>query len=311
MNSLYPRLLVLAAALCVTSGLHAASYYVTVAGLGGEADYEQRFTGTARDLDKVFRTAQGAHVTTLTGREATKARLADTLASVAHEAHVEDDFFLVLIGHGSFDGVEYKFNLVGPDVSAAELATMCDRIATRRQLIVDATSASGGAIPALERHGRAIIAATKSGTEKNATVFARYWAEALQDPAADVDKSDSVSALEAFDFADRKTAAFYESQKRLATEHAVFEDTGNSEAVRLPGKGEGALLGSITVLRIGAGRAAAADPAKHDLLARKELLEQRVDTLKYQKAAMDPAEYKKQLTAVLLQLAETQGELDQ
>ena len=208
-------------------------YYVTVAGLGGEPDYEQRFTAKAKDLDKLFKAAgAAAHVYTLTGKDATKAQLTEVLAAVARDAKAEDDFVLVLIGHGSFDGEEYKFNLVGPDMSGAELAGMCDKIAARRQLIVDTTSASGGAVAALERPGRAVIAATKSGTEKNATVFARYWVEALQDPAADVDKSDSVSAMEAFEYADRKTAAFYESQKRLATEHAVFEDTGHGEAVR-------------------------------------------------------------------------------
>src|SRR6202000_3090615 len=114
---------------------------------------------------------------------------------------------------------EYKFNLVGPDISASELAALCDRVQARRQLIVNTTSASGGSIAALERPGRGVIAATKNGTEKNATVFARYWVEALQDPTADIDKSDSISAMEAYQYAQRKTAAFYESQKRLATEH--------------------------------------------------------------------------------------------
>ena len=38
------------------------------------------------------------------------------MAAVARDAKAEDDFVLMLIGHGSFDGVEYKFNLVGPDV---------------------------------------------------------------------------------------------------------------------------------------------------------------------------------------------------
>ena len=296
--------------LCATPYLRASVYYVTVAGLGGEPDYEQRFIATAKDLDKIFRGIQGAHVFTLTGSDATRARLTETLASVARDARPEDDFVLVLIGHGSFDGIEYKFNLVGPDVSAVELAGLCDKIAARRQLIVNTTSASGGSIAALERSGRAVIAATKSGTEKNATVFARYWVEALQDPSADVDKSDSVSALEAFEFADRKTADFYESQKRLATEHPVFEDTGKGEAVRAPEKSEGVLLASITVLRIGASQRAANDPAKRDLLAKKEALEQTIDALKYQKAAMDPAEYKQQLTAALVQLAQVQQELD-
>ena len=212
--------------------LHATVYYVTVSGLGGEPDYEQRFTETAKELDRTFRTSSGAQVYTLYGAQATKARLNETMATIAHQAKPADDLIVILIGHGSYDGVEYKFNLVGPDISAPELAALCDRVQARRQLIVNTTSASGGSIEALERPGRGVIAATKNGTEKNATVFARYWAEALQDPTADVDKSDSISAMEALTYADKKTAAFYESQKRLATEHPVFEDTGHGEAVK-------------------------------------------------------------------------------
>ena len=297
---------------CVlTVEARAAVYYVTVAGLGGEPDYEQRFTAAAKDLDKVFRAAgDTAHVVTLTGAQATASQLKDSLNAVAREAKADDDFVLILIGHGSFDGVEYKFNLVGPDLTAGEIAAMCDRIPARRQLVVDTTSASGGAIQALGRPGRAVISATKSGTEKNATVFARYWVEALQDPAADTDKSDSISAMEAFTYATKKTAAFYDSQKRLATEHAVFDDTGHGEPVREAANREGALMSSFTLLRLGASQQAANDPAKRALLAQKEELEQKIDTLKYQKAAMDPSDYKKQLTAALLELAKVQEGLD-
>ena len=290
---------------------HASVYYVTVAGLGGEPDYEQRFTANAKDLDKLFKeSGSSAHVYTLYGPQATRVQLTQTLASIAHDAKPEDDFVLMLIGHGSFDGTDYKFNLVGPDITAAELAGMCDRIPAKRQLIVNTTSASGGSVAALEKPGRGVIAATKSGTEKNATVFARYWVEALQDPTADIDKSDSISAMEAFEFAQRKTAAFYESQKRLATEHPVFEDTGKNEPVREPSKSEGVLLTNFTVLRIGAAQKQANNPAKQALLAKKEDLEQKIDALKYQKAAMDPADYKQQLTELLVQLAQVQQELD-
>ena len=300
-------------ALCVLAAqAHAATYYVTVAGLGGEPDYEQRFTAAAKDLDKVFKASgSSAHVVTLSGAQATTAQLKTTLADVARQARSDDDFVLILIGHGSFDGTEYKLNLIGPDPSASELAGMCDRIASRRQLIVDTTSASGGAMQALERPGRAVIAATKSGTEKNATVFIRYWVEALQDPAADTDKSDSVSALEAFTYAAKKTSAFYDSQKRLATEHAVFDDIGRGEGVREAGGGQGALMSSFTLLRLGTGQQAANDPSKRALLGQKEELEQKIDMLKYGKAAMDPGDYKRQLTAALLALAKVQQELDQ
>ncbi len=296
----------------VAGAAHAATFYVTVAGLGGEPDYEQRFTGNATDLDKIYKSTVGAHVTTLTGKQSTKVRLTEVLGQVARDARPEDDLVVTLIGHGSFDGTEYKFNLVGPDVTAAELAELCDKVPSKRQLIVDTTSASGGAVAALERPGRAVIVATKTGTEKNATVFARYWVEALQDPLADTDKSESISAMEAFAYADKKTADFYLSQKRLATEHAEFEDTGKGEAVRLiqvEGH-EGALMGTFTVVRIGAAQAAMNDPGKRDLMTKKEELEQKIDGLKYQKAAMEPGEYKKELTAALVELAQVQAELD-
>jgi hypothetical protein len=289
----------------------ASTYYVIVAGLGGEPDYDQRFTAAANDLSKAF-ASQGpsAHVTTLTGANSTATKLKEALSAVAREAKPDDDFALILIGHGTFDGTEYKFNLVGLDMTATEIAALCDRIPARRQIVVDTTSSSGGAMAALERPGRAVVAATKSGTEKNATVFARYFVEAFQDPSADTDKSDSVTALEAYSYAARKTAEFYDSQKRLATEHTVFNDVGSGDPVREAAGAEGKLLASFTMLRIGAAQQAAKDPAKLALLAQKEDLEQKIDSLKYRKPAMDPGEYKSQLTAALLQLAQVQEELD-
>jgi hypothetical protein len=291
----------------------AASYFVTVAGLGGEPEYEQRFTALAQDLDKLLKGSGGdLHVYTLKGEDGTRARLTETLTQVAREAKPDDEFVLILIGHGSFDSVEYKFNLVGPDITAADLATLCDHIPAKRQLIVNTTSASGGSISALQKPGRAIIAATKSGTEKNATVFARYWVDALRDPSTDTDKNEAISALEAFQSADRKTVSFYESQKRLATEHAVFEDAGKKEAVRSASaeSGEGLLVASFTLIRLGAAQKAANDPAKRALLDKREELERKIDTLKYEKAAMSVVDYKKQLSDALLELAKAQQELD-
>jgi len=305
------RAMMLAIIAVLTLQARAATYYVIVAGLGGEPDYQQRFIEAAKDLDRVFKgSGESAHVYTLTGAQSTAAQLRDTLNSIARDARADDDFVLILIGHGSFDGVEYKFNLVGPDIAATQIAEMCDRILARRQLIVNTTSASGGSVAVLERPGRAVIAATKSGTEKNATIFARYWVEALQDPAADADKSDSISAMEAFTYAAKKTSAFYDAQKRLATEHPVFDDIGRGEPVREAANGQGLLLSSFIVLRLGGNLQTANDPAKRVLLQKKEDLEQKIDTLKYQKAAMDPADYKQQLTAALVELAKVQEELD-
>ena len=184
----------------------ASTYYVTIAGLGGEPEYEQRFSGWAKDIDKALKAAPDSKVDTLYGPAATREALRAVLNRIGKEARPQDALVVMLIGHGTYDGVDYKINLPGPDLSAVDLAGLLDRVPATRQLVVNMTSASGGATDALRKESRVIVSATKTGSEKNATVFARYWVEALNDPAADSDKNETVSALEAFRYADQKTA---------------------------------------------------------------------------------------------------------
>ena len=301
---------------CVLWGLalsaHATTFYVTLSGLGGEADYEQRFKMWAEDIDSSLKKAGGdANIVTLAAP--TRDQIRSKFADLAKQAKPDDSVVLMLIGHGSFDGVEYKFNIPGPDITGAELASLMDKIPATRQLVVNMTSSSGGSMAFLQKKSRIVITATKTGTEKNATIFARYWAEALREPAADTDRNETVSALEAFHYAQRKTTDFFETQKRLATEHAVLEDIGKGEGERTPSaeNGEGKLAGVFPVVRLGANAAAARDPNKRPLLEKKEQLEQAIDKLKYDKAALPEQEYKKQLTTLLLELAKTQEALDQ
>lgn len=293
--------------------LPAATFYVTVAGLGGEPDYEQRFNDWARELDKLVKTGNvNARAVTLRGEAATREAIRSTFEKIAQQASFSDDLMVTLIGHGSFDGEDYKFNLPGPDLTAVELASLLDKVPASRQLVVNATSSSGASVGPLQKENRAVISATKSGTERNATVFARYWVEALRNGAADTDKNGAISALEAFRYAEQKTSGFYETQKRLATEHAVLEDTGEGEGVRAPApeNGKGRFAATFAVVRLGAMQEAANDPATRSLLTRKEELEQQIDKLKYEKAAMPTAEYRTKMTELLLQLARTQAELD-
>ena len=289
-----------------------ATYYVTVAGLGGEPDYEQRFASLAKETEKLVANSPDVKVITLCAPDSTKAKLQSVIAEISKTATPEDSLVLFLIGHGTFDGLDYKFNLPGPDITAVELAALLDRVRAR-QLVVNTTSASGASFDSLRRENRAIITATKSGTERNATVFARYWVEALRDPGADSDKNEVVTALEAFRYADQKTVSFYETQKRLATEHAMLEDTGKGEPARAPSpeNGQGLLAARFPVLRLGAVQKATLAPEKQQLLTKKEELERQIDELKYRKAAMDSNQYKVQLSALLLQLAQVQKELDQ
>ena len=275
----------------------AITYVLTVAGLGGEPDYEQRFTMLANDTDKLLKEgATDRVVETLKGADATKAKMEASLTRIASQAKPADAFVLMMIGHGTFDGTEYKFNLPGPDISGTELASLMNKIPAGRQLVVDMTSASGGAIAAFKKDNRTVITATKSGMEKNATVFARYWVEALRDRSADVDKNETISALEAFQYADKKTAGFYTEQKRLATEHPQIDDQQRAA--------------SFPLLRFGSAASVANDPAKKDLVAKREDIENKIDALKYQKSLMAPADYTKQLTALLIELSKAQEAID-
>ena len=289
----------------------ASTYYLTITGLGGEPDYTQHFKMWAEDIDTSLKRAGGdANIITMQvpTREQVRARFAD----LARQVKATDTFVLMLIGHGTYDGVDYKFNLQGPDITAGELAGLMDHVPAQRQLVVNMTECSGGSIEQLRRPTRIVVSATRSGTERNSTVFARYWAEALREPSADTDKNEAISALEAFRYAQQKTTEFFETQKRLATEHSVIEDTGKGTGERTPNleNGEGKLAASFAVVRLGANAAAARDPAKRPLLDRKEQLEQAIYKLKFEKAAMPENEYKRQLTQLLLELAKVQEAID-
>ena len=308
-----PHLLIVAGLLFLPTSLSATTYYLTVAGLGGEPEYEQRFTMWAGEIESILKPAGGeASVQTLKGPAATRANVRAAFEKIAGEAKPQDALVVTLIGHGSHDGVEYKINLPGPDLSATELAALLDRVPATRQLVVNMTSASGGAINELRKPNRVVITATKTGTERNATVFPRFWVEALRDPAADTDKNGTISALEAFHYAERKVAEYYESQKRLATEHPLLEDTGKGTGVRAPSaeNSEGLRAAAFPLIRLDAAKSIAGSPEKRKLLEKKDQLEQQIDELKYNKAVMAPDQYRKRLTALLLELAKTQEELD-
>src|SRR5204862_6254790 len=54
------------------------------------------------------------------GEQSTKVDVEAAFASVAKKTGTDDVVFVVLIGHGSFDGKVAKLNLKGPDMSAPD-----------------------------------------------------------------------------------------------------------------------------------------------------------------------------------------------
>jgi len=275
----------------------ADTYFLIAGGLGGEPDYEKRFAVYVGDLEKLGRSLAGdaSRVTALSGKAATREALQASFDNLARSTTPADAVAVFLIGHGSLDTNVYKFNIPGPDVTVEDLRGWLDRLQAGRQLVVAATSSSGACHDKLARDGRIVVTATRSGTERNAVVFARYWVEALRDPAADGDKNQTISALEAFRYAEEKVKRFYSDQKRLATEHP-----------RLEGK----LAGSFVLARLGDAAVAANDPARRKLLTQRENLEQQIDALKLRKSALSNEQYKKELERLLLELARIQEAIE-
>jgi len=200
---------------------------VIVVGAPGEAEFGSNFVRQASLWQKACEQAN-LHAITI-GLSAPTATndyedLKQALSLEPREGSAE--LFIVLMGHGTFDGKEARFNLRGPDVSATELAAWLQPF--RRPLaLIDTSSSSAPFLNKLSATNRVIITATRSGNEQNFTRFGQYFAEAITSPDADLDKDGQVSLLEAFLIASRRTTEFYKVEGRIATEHALIDDNGD------------------------------------------------------------------------------------
>ena len=292
------KTLFLAATLLVLPTLAgAASFTLVVAGLGGEPEYEQRFREQAVAIADAAKKAAGeqGHVVVLTGEQARRDSLKREFQDFAGKVKAADSVTVVLIGHGTYDGEEYRFNVPGADITGAELEQLFDRLPAKKQLIVNATSSSGATIELWQRPERVVITATKSGGERTATRFAQYWLQAVSGDAADLNKDEVVTAAEAFDYANRQVAASYKSDVSLATEHA-----------RIAGEESAA----FTVARIGSSAGSSADPEVTALLAQRGQIEQDLDGVQGRKASLSEDQCYDELEGVLVRLALLQKQID-
>lgn len=228
---LAPRLAVLAAllgcALVSAASSEDRPTVIIVVGAPGEEEYGKSFEQWAGLWQKAGREARAKELAIgLKGSPETNdlARLKQTLQEEPHEATSE--LWLVLLGHGTFDGKEAKFNLRGPDLSASDLANWLEPL-HRPVAVINCASASGPFINKLSAPGRVIVTATRSGHEQNYCRFGQYLSEAVTDLQSDLDKDGQTSLLEAFLTASYRVNEFYKTEGRLATEHALLDDNGD------------------------------------------------------------------------------------
>jgi hypothetical protein len=234
------------------------------------------------------------------------------LAALVAEAGTGDQISLFLIGHGSGEAEEAKFNIVGPDITGFEFAELLDQFEQQDVVIVNTTSASYGFSSSLSAEGRVVISSTRSPQEKYDPVFSRYFIEALDSRNGDRDKNNRVSMLEAFNYAKDNVEQFYEEQGRLAAEHAGLDDNGDSMFTLDPTideiDGRLAEIAYIDSLSIADENLS---PRALQLKAEMQELERSVFILRGSKADYLEADYWRQMEELLVNLARTTGQYNE
>jgi peptidase C13-like protein len=333
-NAALRRALTFAIALAAWAGPAGAeqSHLLIVVGLGGEPKYTDAFHELALKMIQAAEKKMGVAASNITylGEKAaiagvpvyrgrsSRENVQKALGTLAQTAAPGDLVFILLIGHGGAQGGESRFNLPGPDMTAADFAPLLASLSGRQVVFVNTASASGDFVKALSGKGRTIVTATRSAMERNQTEFPSYFVQAFSEDGADADKDQRVSVLEAFTYARREVERFYEKGHLLLTEHAILDDNGDGvgSAVPDPATGDGRVartlfLGGGDDTAADGAAAAAADPRVADLRRQRRALEQEIGALKARKDTMAPAQYEEELEKLLLELARRDAALRQ
>ena len=222
-----PLILVAAALAADADSTPSRPTVLVVVGLEGTEEYGKQFRLWSERWQAAAKQA-GAEFVSIgldepqekSDRELLRERLAECAQETA------EPLWLIFIGHGTFDGKTARFNLRGPDFSPAELAPWLAKC-PRPLAIVNCASASAPFLAELSSENRVVISSTRSGFEYNFARFGDYLSAAIADPAADLDKDDQTSLLEAFLRASAGVKEFYAQEGRLETEHPLIDDNGD------------------------------------------------------------------------------------
>ena len=240
-----------------------------------------------------------------TSGKSSQQEIQKAFATIAKSAKEDDVVFVVLIGHGTFDGKVAKFNLPGPDMTPADFAPLLKSLPSKHVVFVNTASSSGPFLEDLAGPGRTVVTATRTGAERFATLFGGYFVDALFSETADADKNRRISVLEAFDAAKLGVARAYEQEGIMLTEHPLLDDSGEGKGVGDP-KADAKIGRVAAILSLGTPQSAEAlpaDPKMRALYDERRDLERRVEGLKLMKSGMEPARYASELEKLLTALA--------
>jgi hypothetical protein len=280
-------------------------------GVAGSPEHEAKFvkwaTGTQKALIEKFGFTPD-HVIVLSDKQTVQAEIQKAFVTLKQQLKPQDTLFLFMIGHGSGEDGEYKFNISGPDYTAEDYNKLLATLNVGRIVIVAATPASGAGLEKFAGKNRVVVTATRSGQEGNDIVFYDYFLAALQTNAADEDKDQKVSVWEAFKYAVTETERFYKDEGRLSTEHALLSDNG-TEKTDAKAK-EPPVLARSTSFVVDR-PIVSSDPKMQALLNQRKEIQQKIDELRINKNSIPAADFDKRMEDLLVQLALKNQEIKQ
>lgn len=292
---------------------------VIISGASGGAAYAEQMARWRREIGDALSTRFGfpaAQIVALVdetaraaGTAATAENVRKTFTTLRGQMGKDDLALVVLLGHGTYDGDQAKFNLVGPDLTAGDWAVMLGTL-PGRVIVVNTTESSAPFIAALAAKGRVVITATDTAAQKYATVFPEYFAKALADAGTDLDKDGKTSIWEVFAATSGSVARHFTERAQLTTERAVLSDSGEKTGVQASATGpQGALARSLFLDRDTV--AEAASPEVQALIARRRALEADAQAHLQKKAGADPAAWSAEFERLMIELARVSREIRQ
>ena len=286
-------LFALAISYCSAPGF-GADHIILVSGLGGEARLQSQFDSQARTLHQAVSTLPSTNRTLLIGADATRDAILAAIETASNGAAAGDRLQIHLIGHGSHDGREYKFNIPGPDLTAEDLRQALEGYAGQIMLAL-MTSASGAAMDQLKGDNRLIITATRSAAQKNLSLFSRFWAEGAALQAADVNRNDLIDVQELYEYASLAVATYYEEAALIASEASMIE--GNNPH-------------SFPIARVGRLAAAPLTAGTELLVRERDSVEAQLEALRAERTNLSDDEYFGRLQNLMIEMGRIQRQID-
>jgi hypothetical protein len=282
-----------------------------IQGAGGAEQFEKKFEKWGTSTRDVLVQDLGyakERVILLTGEATRKASVEQAFGQLKQQIKKDDNFLLVLIGHGSFD-TDYKLNILGPDLTGKEYNALIESLGAARVIVVSSTASSGGMFETMAGKNRVIVAASRSG-EKEETIFYDHFLAGLKGVAADEDKDKKISVWEAFKYAASGVERFYKEQTRIMTEHAGLSAAGAPQVAATVADQEAPVLARVTSLS--ADRAiTVADPKLQVLLNEKKSIEQDIEKHRLDRNLLSEKDYQDRLQELILALAKKNQEIQE